>query len=318
MTVRTVLTVAALTLHEASRRRVLRALAALTILLLALSAFGFSRIDAEFGGAHQRRGAAGGLHGAQPRDVRPEPDRRARHGVPGRARRWPARSSRGWRCRCWRGRSAARRCWSASGWASWPSAAASSSWPGSPSSSSSGSTVGYWPPDPVGRSRAARGADDRAAHPRPAAVHRHLADGVGHRRRRPVRCHLDRGRGRRASARRSATTAWPGSATCPGCCCRPTACGAARCTPSRTRACWPVQRGVRGPPVPEPVAAHRRLPRVGRAVGRPRARARGHGVPAPRPVSAAQLATRRLTRSNTAEGRSGSSSVSERAPRPTR
>src|SRR5918999_1695895 len=49
MTARTVLTVAALPVQEASRRRVLRALAGLTIVLLALSAFGFSRIDAEFG-----------------------------------------------------------------------------------------------------------------------------------------------------------------------------------------------------------------------------------------------------------------------------
>jgi ABC-type transport system involved in multi-copper enzyme maturation permease subunit len=51
MTVRTVLTFAALTVQEASRRRVLRALAGLTIVLLALSAFGFSRIEAEFGAA---------------------------------------------------------------------------------------------------------------------------------------------------------------------------------------------------------------------------------------------------------------------------
>jgi ABC-type transport system involved in multi-copper enzyme maturation permease subunit len=50
MTVRTVLTIAALTLHESSRRRVLRALVAMTLVLLALSAFGFSRIDAEFSG----------------------------------------------------------------------------------------------------------------------------------------------------------------------------------------------------------------------------------------------------------------------------
>jgi len=49
MTARTVLTLAALTVQEAARRRVLRALAVLTILLLALSAWGFSRIDAEFG-----------------------------------------------------------------------------------------------------------------------------------------------------------------------------------------------------------------------------------------------------------------------------
>jgi ABC-type transport system involved in multi-copper enzyme maturation permease subunit len=50
MTARVVLTVAALTLREAARRRVLRSLAVLTVILLALSAWGFSRIDAEFGG----------------------------------------------------------------------------------------------------------------------------------------------------------------------------------------------------------------------------------------------------------------------------
>ncbi|PRX45177.1 ABC-type transport system involved in multi-copper enzyme maturation permease subunit [Prauserella shujinwangii] len=50
MTARTVPTVAALTVQEAARRRVLRALAVLTVVLLALSAWGFSRIDAEFGG----------------------------------------------------------------------------------------------------------------------------------------------------------------------------------------------------------------------------------------------------------------------------
>jgi ABC-type transport system involved in multi-copper enzyme maturation permease subunit len=47
---RTVLTMAALTLQEAARRRVLRSLAALTFVLLSISAWGFSRIDAEFGG----------------------------------------------------------------------------------------------------------------------------------------------------------------------------------------------------------------------------------------------------------------------------
>ncbi|HWH01432.1 MAG TPA: ABC transporter permease subunit [Pilimelia sp.] len=50
MTLRSVLTVAVLTLREAARRRVLRALAVLTIALLALSAWGFSRLDSEFGG----------------------------------------------------------------------------------------------------------------------------------------------------------------------------------------------------------------------------------------------------------------------------
>jgi ABC-type transport system involved in multi-copper enzyme maturation permease subunit len=50
--VRTVLTVAGLTLREAGRRRVLRALAVLTVALLALSAWGFSRLavaETEFG-----------------------------------------------------------------------------------------------------------------------------------------------------------------------------------------------------------------------------------------------------------------------------
>jgi ABC-type transport system involved in multi-copper enzyme maturation permease subunit len=45
-----VLTIAGLTLKEAGRRKVLRSLAGLTVLLLALSAWGFTRLDAEFGG----------------------------------------------------------------------------------------------------------------------------------------------------------------------------------------------------------------------------------------------------------------------------
>jgi ABC-type transport system involved in multi-copper enzyme maturation permease subunit len=52
MTARTVFTLAALTLREAARRRVLWALAAMTIVLLALSAWGFSRLaglESEFG-----------------------------------------------------------------------------------------------------------------------------------------------------------------------------------------------------------------------------------------------------------------------------
>jgi ABC-type transport system involved in multi-copper enzyme maturation permease subunit len=48
--VSTVRIVAALTLREAARRRVLLALAVLTAVLLALSAWGFSRIGSEFGG----------------------------------------------------------------------------------------------------------------------------------------------------------------------------------------------------------------------------------------------------------------------------
>ena len=49
MTARIVLTIAALTLHEAGRRRVVRSLAVLMVALLALSAWGFSLLDAEFG-----------------------------------------------------------------------------------------------------------------------------------------------------------------------------------------------------------------------------------------------------------------------------
>ena len=81
-----------------------------------------------------------------------------------------------------------------------------------------------------GRPRAARGADHRAAHPRPAAVDGDLADGVGRGRGRPVRRHLGRRRGRRHRRRRSATTASRASAPSRGCSCPPTACGAGRCT----------------------------------------------------------------------------------------
>jgi ABC-type transport system involved in multi-copper enzyme maturation permease subunit len=45
----TVLTIAALTLQEAVRRRVVRSLVVMTIVLLGLSAWGFARLDAEFG-----------------------------------------------------------------------------------------------------------------------------------------------------------------------------------------------------------------------------------------------------------------------------
>ena len=61
MTARTVLTVAALTLQEAARRRVLRALAGLTIVLLALSALGVLPDRRGVRRPHQRRGAAGRL-----------------------------------------------------------------------------------------------------------------------------------------------------------------------------------------------------------------------------------------------------------------
>jgi len=50
MNARIVFTIATLTLREAARRRVLRSLAVMTIALLSLSAWGFYRLDAEFGG----------------------------------------------------------------------------------------------------------------------------------------------------------------------------------------------------------------------------------------------------------------------------
>jgi ABC-type transport system involved in multi-copper enzyme maturation permease subunit len=55
---RTVVIIAALTLREASRRRVMLALAVLTVVLLALSAWGFSRLAAESGGSAVTSGEA--------------------------------------------------------------------------------------------------------------------------------------------------------------------------------------------------------------------------------------------------------------------
>ena len=54
----TVLTIAGLTLREAARRRVLLALAVLTVLLLTLSGWGFSRLAAESGGSALTSGEA--------------------------------------------------------------------------------------------------------------------------------------------------------------------------------------------------------------------------------------------------------------------
>src|SRR3954465_12619076 len=58
MTTRTVVTIAALTLREASRRRVLWALAGLTLALLLLSGWGFSKLAAESGFATLTSGQA--------------------------------------------------------------------------------------------------------------------------------------------------------------------------------------------------------------------------------------------------------------------
>ncbi|MFP5320179.1 MAG: ABC transporter permease [Acidimicrobiia bacterium] len=57
-TARTVLVVAGLTLREAFRRRVVLALAALTVVLLAVSGWGFSRLVAESGGTALTSGEA--------------------------------------------------------------------------------------------------------------------------------------------------------------------------------------------------------------------------------------------------------------------
>jgi ABC-type transport system involved in multi-copper enzyme maturation permease subunit len=57
-TARTALTIAALTLREASRRRVLLALCVLTVVLIALSGWGFSRVAAASGGRTLTSGEA--------------------------------------------------------------------------------------------------------------------------------------------------------------------------------------------------------------------------------------------------------------------
>lgn len=57
-TARTVVTIAALTLREASRRRVVLALTALTVVLLVLSGWGFSRVAAESGATTLTSGEA--------------------------------------------------------------------------------------------------------------------------------------------------------------------------------------------------------------------------------------------------------------------
>jgi ABC-type transport system involved in multi-copper enzyme maturation permease subunit len=57
-TARTVMTIAALTLREAFRRRVVLALAVLTVILLILSGWGFSRVAAESGGPSLTSGEA--------------------------------------------------------------------------------------------------------------------------------------------------------------------------------------------------------------------------------------------------------------------
>ncbi len=186
-TARTVLTIAALTLREATRRRVLLALAVLTVVLIALSGWGFSRLAAESGGSALTSGearltasivlnlvmfgfsliaalgtaflAGPTLSGETESGIalavlaRPDPSLRLPAGQ--------VAGAGGVRQRLRRPRRAGpvpRR-------------------PGD---------GGLLAAAAGGRPRAARGADDRAAHPRPAALDGHLADGVGRGRRRPV------------------------------------------------------------------------------------------------------------------------------------
>ena len=86
--------------------------------------------------------------------------------------------------------------------------------------------VGYWPPSPAAGLALLAARDGRAADAGPAAVQRRLADGVGHRRGRAVRGDVGRGRGRRDRRRRWATRASSAWAPCRGSSCPPTACGA--------------------------------------------------------------------------------------------
>ena len=213
--------------------------------------------------------------GAQPRDVRAEPDRGARHGVPRRSHAGRRDRVRDRALRSWRGPSAARRSWSASGWGSWRSAAASWPSPASPSSSSSG------PRSATGRRSRCSGS--RCSRRRPRCCSRWdsccppsispmasgivavglfgatwiagVVGGIGEA--------LDNeGVARVGTVSRMLLPTdglWRGAMHAFQ---DPTAAG-------------PVRRGLRGPPVPEPVRAHGRLRPVGRRLGRPHPRPGG-------------------------------------------
>jgi hypothetical protein len=145
----TVLTVAALTVREASRRRVLLALTVLTVLLLVLSGWGFSRLEAESGGT---------LTSGEARLTASIVLNLVMFGYSLIAALGTAfltgptlagETESGIALACWPDRCAAPpSCWARrSGWSR--SAAASWSRPGWPSASVVWATVGYWPPDVV-------------------------------------------------------------------------------------------------------------------------------------------------------------------------
>ncbi|CAA9477932.1 MAG: ABC-type transport system involved in multi-copper enzyme maturation, permease component, partial [uncultured Solirubrobacteraceae bacterium] len=226
--------------------------------------------------AHQRRGQACRFASAEPRDVRLQPDRCARHRVPRRADALrgdgirhragragsadpslglPARQMAGagdLRQRLHRPRRAGRV-------------------PGGPGD---GRLLATGAGDRAG---AARCADQRAADPQPPALNGHLADGVGRGRGRLVRRHLGRrcrrwhrrGAGqRRRRARRHRLADAPAHG-------RPVARGHARLP-------GPGRAGAGGSrfSVPQRRAADLRLSRVGRGMGGDGLGA-GHGVVSP-------------------------------------
>src|SRR5919112_1328745 len=146
--------------------------------------------------ADQRRGPPDGVHRAQPGDVRVQPDRGAGYRVPGRAhavgrdgvghragRARPAGASLGLPPRQVAGTGGLRRRLRRRRGAC-----------PDPRGARDG---GLLATQPGGGPGAAGGADRRAAHPRRAAVDRHLTDGVGRGRGRPVLHDLGRRRGGR-------------------------------------------------------------------------------------------------------------------------
>ncbi|CAA9554811.1 MAG: ABC-type transport system involved in multi-copper enzyme maturation, permease component, partial [uncultured Thermoleophilia bacterium] len=216
--------------------------------------------------AHERRGPAGGLPAAQPRDVRLQPDGRAgdrlprrahavgRDGVGHRARgaRPPRPSLRGAAGQVARARGLRQRLHRAR------RAGAVRRRLGD---------RGLLATAAGGRPRAARGADHRAAHPRGPALDRRLADGVGRGRGRPLRRHLGRRRGGRRGrlARQRGPRARRHGLAGPAAHRRPVARRDARLP--GPFADHRLLRRRRGLPVPEHGAADGGLPRLGGAVG---------------------------------------------------
>ena len=195
MTARTVLIVARLTVQEAARRRVLWAIFALTAALLALSAWGFSRLGAEFDT----------LTSGEARLVSSQVLNLVMFGLSMIAALGTAFLA---------GPTMAGEIESGISLAVLArpvrrSAVLVGKWLGLVAFGAGFVTVAglgqflivrvtvdYWPPHPVAGLALLAGQTDDAAHPRAAAVDGHLADGVGNRGRRALRRHLDRRRGR--------------------------------------------------------------------------------------------------------------------------